>query len=87
MPKESYLQELVERALHRQPVKTQNGQRLKPKKSSYGLLAKYGPGPTDEEIDEAAGRCFAASASLNRDRGRRRHPRRPVVFAEEPPAL
>lgn len=23
----------------------------KPKKSAYGLLAKYGPGPTEEEID------------------------------------
>jgi hypothetical protein len=27
-------------------------QRAKPKKSAYGLLAKYGPGPTEEEIDE-----------------------------------
>jgi hypothetical protein len=25
---------------------------LKPKKSAYGLLAKHGPGPTEEEIDE-----------------------------------
>jgi len=25
---------------------------VKPKKSAYGLLAKYGPGPTEEEIDE-----------------------------------
>ena len=24
----------------------------KPKKSAYGLLAKYGPGPSAEEIDE-----------------------------------
>ncbi len=24
----------------------------KPKKSAYGLLAKYGPGPTEEEIDQ-----------------------------------
>jgi len=23
-----------------------------PRKSAYGLLAKYGPGPTEEEIDE-----------------------------------
>jgi len=23
-----------------------------PKKSAYGLLAKYGPGPTEQEIDE-----------------------------------
>jgi hypothetical protein len=28
------------------------GGRPKPKKSAYGLLAKYGPGPTEEEIDE-----------------------------------
>jgi hypothetical protein len=27
-------------------------QPVKPKKSAYGLLAKYGPGPTEEEIDE-----------------------------------
>jgi hypothetical protein len=27
-------------------------QPAKPKKSAYGLLAKYGPGPTEEEIDE-----------------------------------
>jgi hypothetical protein len=27
-------------------------QPIKPKKSAYGLLEKYGPGPTDEEIDE-----------------------------------
>ncbi|MBV8902885.1 MAG: hypothetical protein JOZ22_04550 [Acidobacteriia bacterium] len=26
--------------------------KLKPKKSAYGLLAKYGPGPSAEEIDE-----------------------------------
>jgi len=25
---------------------------VKPKKSAYGLLAKYGPGPTEEDIDE-----------------------------------
>jgi hypothetical protein len=27
-------------------------QPLKPKKSAYGLLAQYGPGPSEEEIDE-----------------------------------
>jgi hypothetical protein len=26
--------------------------KLKPKKSAYGLLAQYGPGPSAEEIDE-----------------------------------
>jgi hypothetical protein len=25
---------------------------LKPKKSVYGILAQYGPGPSAEEIDE-----------------------------------
>lgn len=28
------------------------GAKLKPKKSAYGLLAQYGPGPSAEEIDE-----------------------------------
>ena len=28
------------------------GANPKPKKSAYGLLAKYGPGPSAEEIDE-----------------------------------
>ncbi len=27
-------------------------QQPKPRKSGYGLLAKYGPGPSEEEIDE-----------------------------------
>jgi len=27
-------------------------QPLKPRKSAYGLWAPYGPGPTEEEIDE-----------------------------------
>ena len=26
--------------------------RLRPKKSAYGLLAKYGPAPSSEEIDD-----------------------------------
>ncbi|MGI8743829.1 MAG: hypothetical protein ACR2NN_14895 [Bryobacteraceae bacterium] len=28
------------------------GQKLKPRKSAYGLLAKYGPGLSEEEIDK-----------------------------------
>jgi hypothetical protein len=28
------------------------GQSAKPKKSANGLLARYGPGPSEEEIDE-----------------------------------
>ena len=56
MPPASYLSKIVARALHSQhPGDTPeqfSEQPLKPKKSAYGLLAKYGPGPTEEEIDE-----------------------------------
>jgi hypothetical protein len=56
MPTESYLSKIVAQALHSQlPGDTPEqsaGQPLKPKKSAYGLLARYGPGPTEEEIDE-----------------------------------
>jgi hypothetical protein len=34
----------------------------RPKKSAYGLLAKYGPGPTDEEIDENRREMFQGFA-------------------------
>ena len=30
----------------------EEGAKPSPKKSGYGLLAKYGPGPSAEEIDE-----------------------------------
>jgi hypothetical protein len=67
MPKENYLREIVERALH-QPSSTAHrqpeGQPLKPKKSAYGLLAKYGPGPTDEEIDENRREMFSGFGEL-----------------------
>jgi hypothetical protein len=39
-----------------------SGQRLKPKKSAYGLLAKYGPGPSEEEIDENRREMFRGFA-------------------------
>ncbi len=46
---ERYLSKIVARALHGgEPAE----QPLKPKKSAYGLLAQYGPGPTEDEIDE-----------------------------------
>lgn len=68
MPKESYLREIVERALHRQPSRATHGQPeaqpLKPKKSAYGLLAKYGPGPTDAEIDENRREMFSGFGEL-----------------------
>jgi CopG-like RHH_1 or ribbon-helix-helix domain, RHH_5 len=40
------------RHLLEQAVQMGSGQELKPRKSAYGLLAKYGPGPSAEEIDE-----------------------------------
>lgn len=38
------------------------GQPAKPKKSAYGLLAQYGPGPTKEEIDENRREMFRGFA-------------------------
>ena len=34
----------------------------KPKKSAYGLLAKYGPGPSEEEIDQNRLEMFSGFA-------------------------
>jgi plasmid stability protein len=45
-----------------QAVHTTAGQELKPKKSAYGLLAKYGPGPSAEEIDENRREMFRGFA-------------------------
>ena len=42
---------LAQRVL-RQALMEATGQPLKPKKSAYGILAPYGPGPSEEEIDE-----------------------------------
>jgi hypothetical protein len=43
-------------------VKPVEGQKLKPKKSGYGLLAKYGPGPSEKEIDENRREMFRGFA-------------------------
>jgi plasmid stability protein len=43
-------------------VKLPEGQALKPKKSGYGLLAEYGPGPSEEEIDENRREMFRGFA-------------------------
>jgi hypothetical protein len=66
MPAERYLAFIVERALkHQQSQGEQmDRQRLKPKKSAYGLLAKYGPGPTEEEIDENRREMFSGFGEL-----------------------
>ena len=42
-----YARQVLEQALSNHAAGTR-----KPKKSAFGLLAKYGPGPTAEEIDE-----------------------------------
>jgi len=49
------LREAIERIL--EPEQAKN-----PKKSAYGLLAKYGPGPTGEEIDENRREMFRGFA-------------------------
>jgi hypothetical protein len=63
MPPERYLSKIVARALQSQhPGETPEhsaGQPPKAKKSAYGLLAKYGPGPTEEEIDENRREMFS----------------------------
>jgi plasmid stability protein len=45
-----------------QALKPDASQKLKPKKSAYGLLAQYGPGPTEEEIDENRREMFRGFA-------------------------
>jgi hypothetical protein len=44
---DAFVREALDKILGEPPA-----QPIKPKKSAYGLLAKYGPGPTEEEIDE-----------------------------------
>ena len=50
------------RHLLEQAVQMSLEQGLKPKKSAYGLLAKYGPGPSAEEIDENRKEMFRGFA-------------------------
>ena len=65
MPPANYLSKIVARALHsRQPGDETPEQPPKPKKSAYGLLAKYGPGPTEEEIDENRREMFSCFGEL-----------------------
>jgi len=70
MPPESYLHCVVARALQdnqrgraaHQQAEEQGA--LKPKKSAHGLLAQYGPGPTEEEIDENRREMFSGFGEL-----------------------
>jgi hypothetical protein len=61
MPPERYLSKIVARALRGD----ESAEQLqKPKKSAYGLLAKYGPGPTGEEIDANRREMFSGFGEL-----------------------
>jgi len=55
----------------------------KPKKSAYGLLAKYGPGPTEEEIDENRREMFRGFGRTFRDRRRCRYTHGLMVSVQE----
>ena len=52
-----YARQVLERDLSKQLE-----QKNKPKKSAYGLLAKHGPGPSAEEIDENRREMFSGFA-------------------------
>jgi len=69
MPPESYLSKIVARALHSsqhagEAPEQIAGQPLKPQKSAYGLLAEYGPGPTEKDIDENRREMFSGFGEL-----------------------
>jgi hypothetical protein len=57
---EAFVREAIERILA-----DVQGQPIKAKKSAYGLLAKYGPGPTEEEINENRREMFRGFAGNN----------------------
>ncbi len=53
----TYVGQVLERDLSKQVE-----QKFNPKKSAYGLLAKHGSGPSDEEIDENRREMFSGFA-------------------------
>ncbi len=64
MSPETYLTEIVKQAVHGQQSGGVSQPAVKPKKSAFGLLAKYGPGPTEEEIDENRREMFGGFGEL-----------------------
>jgi hypothetical protein len=60
MPRETYLNEIVKQAVHGGASESS----ITPKKSAFGLLAKYGPGPTEEEIDANRREMFSSFGEL-----------------------
>jgi hypothetical protein len=63
MPRETYLSEMVKQAVHGQSGGVPE-RSIKPKKSAFGLLAKYGPGPTQDEIDANRREMFSGFGEL-----------------------
>ena len=53
----NYATQVLEQVLFQRPE-----QQARPKKSAYGLLAQYGPGPSAEEIDENRREMFRGFA-------------------------
>lgn len=65
LPTAHYLARIVEQVLHTSAAAGQAELPLrKPKKSAWGLLAKYGPGPTEEEINENRREMFRGFGDL-----------------------
>jgi hypothetical protein len=62
VPRETYLSEIVKQAVHGQSGAPEPS--VKPKKSAFGLLAKYGPGPTEKEIDANRREMFSGFGEL-----------------------
>jgi hypothetical protein len=58
MPPDRYLSMVVERALRLESDRP-SGSTGKPKRSAYGLLARYGPGPSEAEIDQNRREMFS----------------------------
>jgi hypothetical protein len=61
LPLEPSADELVRQAVD-QVLNAASNVPSAPKKSMYGLLAKYGPGPSDDEIDENRREMFQGFA-------------------------
>jgi hypothetical protein len=70
MPPERYLRDIVARALQEYQHSPSGNQQtrgqgtVRSKKSAHGLLARYGPGPTEEEIDENRREMFSGFGEI-----------------------
>ncbi len=57
---DEFVREAIDKILDTVP-----DQRIAPRKSLYGLLEKYGPGPSEEDIDENRREMFRGFAEYN----------------------